>query len=303
MFDKIYQNKNLILKSSLDNFVNSSSLIPKFGIELEFYLLNQDLSPLADQKILEKFIGELSQKITSNSLIERIEKEQGVGQVELATLFTADLPRLCDEINDVKELAGEIANDLGFQVSFLGQPFIDDCGSSLQMNISLHDKNDKNLFEEQGQFFLNAIASLLDFTDDMLVLMAPNAEDYTRFDEALNRNLFKKGKYTAPVNLSFGENNRTAAIRIPEIVRHGHGGKRIEYRVAAASADLTLAMSAILVAMLYGIENNLTPEKSGFSKVYGNAFDEQYRLRSFAKNYDDALQNFNRGFIAQSFDQ
>jgi len=53
-----------------------------------------------------------------------------------------------------------------------------------------------------------------------------------------------------------------------------------------------VAIFAILKAILSGIEKNLIPTELGFDKIHGNAFDQQYNLKSFAKTYEKALENF-----------
>lgn len=288
--DWLYKNKVSFLENTLNQFADSSS-IPKIGVELEFYLLSQDNSSLTDFSLLDNFIAELSQKIPENSLIYQIEKERGKGQVEVKTLFDSDLLRLCEEIEKIKLTAKNLASEKNLNISFAAQPFADDCGSALQFNISLHNQSDKNLFEEENKLFFNSIAGLLELTDSMLILLAPAQDDYLRFDSALNKNLHKKGKYTAPTNLSFGNNNRTTAIRIPRL-----DGKRIEYRIPAANADPYLSIAATLKAILYGIKNDLIPEQQGFQEINGNAFDEQYNLKSFAKTRQMALGNFKKNF-------
>ena len=106
----------------------------------------------------------------------------------------------------------------------------------------------------------------------------------------LNRNLFKKGKFTAPVNLSFGADNRSCAIRIPSnsLAQKNNYGKRLEYRVASASADPALCLSAILSAILFGIENDLKIAE----QLHGNAFDQQYQLKAICQNLAQAQENF-----------
>jgi len=293
----LYQNKVSLLKEALFHFASTTSLIPKIGLELEFYLINKDGSRLENQSILDDFILNLLELTKNQTLIYEIEKEQGAGQIEVKTSHHSDLLKVCEEIEEVKILSQKLAFEKNLIASFAAQPFLDDCGSALQFNISLHDKDDKNLFIKKDQVFLNTIAALLNFTDSILVLLAPNSEDYLRFDEETNRQLYKKGKYTAPVNLSYGADNRTCAIRVPikKALEQTHCidyGKRVEYRIPAANSDSYVAIFAILKAILSGIEKNLIPTELGFDKIHGNAFDQQYNLKSFAKTYEKALENF-----------
>ncbi len=240
MIEKFYRSKRKILKKSQEFFLNSNSLIIKIGCELEFFLLEEDAKKPADQGVVNDVISELQKKY-------HVEKEQGISQIEIKTEFTPDLSRLCEELEDCKKFIKKLAEEKKLVASFAAQPFLDDCGSALQFNISLHDELDKNIFKTDENLLKNYVAALLEKTDEMMIFMAPKIEDYIRFSFELNRDLFKKGKFSAPINLSFGADNRTCAIRIPTITK-AKPGKRIEYRLAAADADPWLAISAILLA-------------------------------------------------------
>lgn len=291
MLQQLYQSKQTILKKSQEFFLNSSSLIPKIGCELEFFLFEKDLAIAANQAAVSDFISTIESELKKKfSLINKIEKEQGASQVEIKTAFTADLARLCDELENAKNFIKNFAQEKNLTASFASQPFTEDCGSALQFNISLH-QNNENIFNSDWKILTNIADGLLKSTDSMMIFLAPKAEDYQRFSFEINRHLFKKGKFTAPINLSFGADNRSCAIRIPAIKKDEkefQHGKRLEYRIAAADADLAISVSAILLAILSGIEN----QKSDFEQIFGNAFDEQYQLKNFCKNLKEAEENF-----------
>lgn len=295
MFRPFYKNKKIILKKSQEIFSNSSLLIPKIGIELEFFLLKKNFQAVENQVFLADFIFLLKTELTKKfSLIFEVEKERGISQIEIKTIFTSDLSKLGDELEEAKNFVRNFAEEKNLIASFAAQPFFDDCGNALQFNISLHDQNDKNIFETDENF-LNEIARiLLQATNYMMIFLAPKAEDYLRFSFDLNRNLFKQGKFPAPVNLSFGADNRSCAIRVPSIKNSTdkNYGKRIEYRVAAADADFFLVAAAILSALIFKIGNKDKAVKPCTKQLFGNAFDDQYQLENFCKNLQEAEENF-----------
>ncbi len=296
MLEQFYQNKRNILKESQKFFSNSNSSTLKIGCELEFFLLQQNSQNVANQGLVEEFISEIENDLTNKfPLIYKIEKERGESQVEIKTLFTADLLRVGEELEGAKNFIKNFAQTKNLTASFAAQPFLDDCGSALQFNISLHGKDDKNLFESDANILKNSANSLLQATDLMMIFLAPKAEDYARFSFEINRTLFKKGKFTAPVNLSFGGDNRTCAIRIPTLVKGSKYGKRLEFRIAAADADFFLAAAAILLAF--------KNEESNLLQIHGNAFDEQYRLKQFCGSLKEARGSFEKegNFIRKGF--
>jgi len=306
MLEELYQNKQIILKKSQEFFSNSNSFIPKIGCELEFFLLEKNLSALENQDFLADLISELKLDLIKNySLIYQVEKERGASQVEVKTMFTADLANLCQELESAKNFIKDFASKKNLIASFASQPFSDDCGSALQFSISMHDENGKNIFEDDKNLLKNSASKILAATNSMMILLAPKAEDYARFSFDLNRDLFKRGKFTAPVNLSFGADNRTCAIRIPALKKEDVSdfkyGRRIEYRTAAADADPSLIISAILLA----ISTQIKTEEVQFEQIFGNAFDEKYLLKNLCQNVKEAEKFFlhEENFIRKKFNE
>ncbi len=282
---QLQHHKQQILQNSLKKFRHETSTTLKVGIELEFYILQPDQSQIQNAEIYQNFIAALQAKLGSNPLVYAVEKEQGVGQIEIKFLFTADLIKLCTTVEEAIHIAQTLAKSHNLIACFAAQQFHNDCGNALQFNISPHDENDVNLFSQNQQLVEKYAAALLEKTNEMLILLAPKPEDYLRFCLKTNQNLFKKGKYSAPVNLSFGNDNRTCAIRIP------HKSQRLEYRVACSNADPFLAISAVLCSLILGFESEKTYPKI-YGKIYGNAFEEQYQLTAITNNIDKSYADF-----------
>ena len=262
MLEKLYQNKQQLLTNIKKKFLDSNSLTIKIGCELEFFLLEENGQSLGNLEIIEGLRSDLDVKLTREfPLIYHLEKEMGRSQFEMKTQYIENLSDLCDQIIRAKIFIHEYAKDKNLTASFDAQPFKDDCGNALQLNISLHGDDDFNSNQ--------VIAGLLDYTNQMLPILAPASDDHLRFDVDLNRELHKKGKYVAPTYLVYGYDNRSAAIRLVN--------SRIEYRVACADADPYLVISAALCAILKGI--NEKSKLQDRSRIYGNAFDEQYSFK------------------------
>ena len=64
--------------------------------------------------------------------------------------------------------------------------------------------------------------------------------------------------YEAPVNLAYSQRNRSAACRIP-MYSPSPKSKRIEFRCPDASSNPYLAFSALLMAVIDGIQNKIHP--------------------------------------------
>ena len=92
MIAKFDLNKDLILRKSQEFFKNSSSLIPKIGCELEFFLFKKGGNlEIPDDSVINDFICKIAELVKSRfSLIYLIEKEQGASQIEAKFKFTDD---------------------------------------------------------------------------------------------------------------------------------------------------------------------------------------------------------------------
>jgi glutamine synthetase len=104
-------------------------------------------------------------------------------------------------------------------------------------------------------------------------LLAPNVNSYRRLVRHMS----------APVNLHWGRENRTAGLRVPE---SGPEARRVENRVPGADANPYLVIAASLACGYIGMVNELEPT----SPVTGSA----YRLKFALPRYlPDALNKLN----------
>ncbi|MBM3590173.1 MAG: hypothetical protein FJX30_02200 [Alphaproteobacteria bacterium] len=294
MLKNFYSNKIKILEKSIELFYkkickNSSFSQLRIGCELELFLLDKNNKALNNFNEIDIFCNLVGGK-----------REQGDGQIEVVLNFTNDLIFLASEVENSKQKIANLAKQMNFLACFDGKPFEDDCGSSLQFNISLHNDAGTNIFYENSSLINYCATGLLDLTNSMLLLISPNVNDYQRFDLNNNKNLFKNHKYVAPVNLSLGNDNRSCAIRICNSHVESKS-KRLEYRVPSASCDAWLGLGAIILALEYGLENH----KSSYQAIYGNAFDEIYSLPKILSDHQEAIEIFfdKNNYILRKFEE
>ena len=132
-----------------------------------------------------------------------------------------------------------------------------------------------------------AVAGLQQFLPELLVLLAPTINSYTRL---------VKGAW-APTASTWGIENRTAAVRV---VPAGPGGQRIECRVPGADANPYLVAAAVGAAMLAGIEREYDP----MDPVSGNAYDVEDDLPDglrFPADLKEAAQRFSASGVARQY--
>ena len=204
--------------------------------------------------------------------------EKGLNQYEVDLPPTPNLLKLIQNITSVKKLLTTQAKEYNGIVDFMAKPYKYDYGSSIHIHINLLNLNEVNLFNNNK--YIQLIASgLCYYMNQSFLVFSPTQNCYERYDS----------KFMAPTKICWGNNNRTVAIRTPDV-----GPKRLEHRVASANADFYLLFYYILRAIeLTLINKDLIPL---VDKIYGNAFDAQYDLLSFPSSIQKSLEVFNSQF-------
>ncbi|MCG6889609.1 MAG: glutamine synthetase family protein [Gammaproteobacteria bacterium] len=189
-----------------------------------------------------------------------ISAELGPGQFEINFNHHADVLRAADETCLFKRIVVEIAKKHGMGASFIAKPLLAFAGNGLHMHISVVDDQGKNIFAgpRKGHARLyHAIGGLLATMPAAMSFWAPNINSYRRY---------RGGTSCAPVSLTWGNENRTVAFRIPHAKE---GAWRVENRVPGADANPYLAMAVTLAGMLHGIQNKLDPGEATDQAVVG----------------------------------
>jgi len=213
------------------------------------------------------------------------DEEEGAGQVEVALAPTQHPHELVVALNTIRQLATKVADSQQLEADFSAKPYDNEFGSGLHIHIHLEDEAGNNLYskreDEMSSELHDSLAGLLHTMPENMAIYAPNEESWQRFEP----------KYNAPVNQSWGTNNRTVALRLPDSMSEKRGvediasmpysfGRRIEHRVSGADAD----PEAVMLAVLEGIDYGLTQKPSLAEPIYGDASDDQYNLETFQKD-------------------
>ena len=189
-----------------------------------------------------------------------ISSELGPGQFEINFNHHADVLRAADETCLFKRVVIEVAKKHGMMASFIAKPMLEQAGNGLHMHISLVDGKGNNVFsrgDTADARLYQAIGGLLDTMPASMAFWAPNINSYRRY---------LGGTSCAPVSLTWGNENRTVAFRVP--LARG-GAWRVENRVPGADANPYLAMAVTLAGMLHGINNSLDPGEPSQQAVNG----------------------------------
>ena len=134
-------------------------------------------------------------------------------------------------------------------------------GCSGHVHQSLIDPSGRNLFASDdaplSDLARSYLAGILELMPAMTAFYCPNINSYKRAVPGV----------WSPINVSWGVENRTAAVRA--IPGNNARATRLECRLPGADANPYLVMAACLASGLYGIEKGLTPPEP----VSGNAYE------------------------------
>lgn len=173
------------------------------------------------------------------------------GQSEIDMKF-APLLEQADQFLWYKYIVKNVAKQHGKTVTFMPKPVFQDNGSGMHTHMSLW-KEGEPLFAGDGyaglsETALYGIGGLLKHAAAVLAFAAPTTNSYRRLVPG----------FEAPVNLVMSARNRSAAVRIP-MYSDNPKSRRLEFRCPDPSCNAYLMFSAMLMAVLDGIQNKIDP--------------------------------------------
>jgi glutamine synthetase len=277
----IFADPRHILQQILQKY-KKLDLHPVMAPEMEFYLIDKDLTehghpqmPLIPgtnrryEHVELLNLGEMNDFDSFFTLVEKSAHSLGIpvetaikecspSQFEINLLHHDDPLLMADQAFLLKRLIKNCAKQCNLNATFMAKPFTHEAGNGMHAHLSIVDTDGKNLFETDSNkqptgVFARAIAGLLDATPELMTFYAPHANSYRRLVPNANH---------SPTTLSWGNENRTALIRLPEASKNA---TRLEFRAASADANPYLVFASILASVLNGINNKLEldPETIG----------------------------------------
>lgn len=240
----------------------------KVGVELEFYLLAPDGSPIQEDihayslenaNSLEPLISDLADTLGAFTRLEGVETEYGPGQVETNLVYT-DALAAADDAARLKYAAKEVARRHGKLASFMPKPFSEHSGSSAHLHISLW-RDGQPVFAavngHESELALFAIAGLLEHLPSITLFGAHSVNAYRRYTP----------DSFAPDTVNWSRDNRSAAVR--SLIAEEPNDSRIELRSGASDANPYWLIASALAAVVAGVQAARPPAPAGSGNLYG----------------------------------
>ncbi|MBF6057990.1 MULTISPECIES: type III glutamate--ammonia ligase [Thiomicrorhabdus] len=261
------------------------------GIEPEFSLLKRSetghLVPFDDSDILDKPCYDYKGLSRSRAFLEKfvdslqqvgfdvyqIDHEDANGQFEINYTYS-DAKTSADRITFVRMAGSEIANEMGMICSFMPKPNANRTGNGFHFHLSITDADGNNLFKDESdennlglsELAYHFLGGLMHHAKSLCAFAAPTVNSYKRL--VVGRSL--SGATWAPAFISYGDNNRSAMVRIP------YG--RLEFRLPDTGSNPYLVTAAIIAAGLDGVAKKLDPGSPHNINHYALSFEELKEL-------------------------
>jgi glutamine synthetase len=273
----------------------------KTGVEAEFFVINRDGSAIADEADTQvKPCYDQSALLRRYELIKTIsdamlglgwapyqnDHEDANGQFEMNWTYD-DCLVTADRHVFFKFMVKTLAEQEGLRATFMPKPFSNLTGSGCHAHVSLWDKRGKtNLFaDSKGELGLSSLAyqflgGILAHAEPLTALFNPTVNSFKR----INASVTLSGATWSPNTVTYGGNNRTHMIRIPE-------PGRFELRLMDGAANPYLLQAGVLAAGLDGVAQKRDPGK----RLDINMYEEGHKLKNVRRlplNLLDALREF-----------
>ena len=202
------------------------------------------------------------------------------GQCEIGTKFNS-LVKKADELATMKYVIRNVAHQNGKTATFMPKPIVGDNGSGMHVHQSLA-KGGQNLFSGEGygglsQMALWYIGGIFKHAQAINAFANSTTNSYKRLVPG----------FEAPVMLAYSARNRSASCRIPFVPNPK--ARRIEIRFPDPMNSGYLIFSALMMAGLDGIKNQIDPGAPSDKDLYDLPPEEEKNIPTVCHSLDQAL--------------
>lgn len=204
------------------------------------------------------------------------------GQAEIDMRFQP-LLQMSDQLMWFKYVLKNVAYHHNHTVTFMPKPLFEDNGTGMHTHISIWKENQPLFAGDKyagiSQEALYGIGGILKHCRALTAFTNPTTNSYKRLVPG----------FEAPVNLAYSSRNRSAAVRIP-MYSTSPKAKRIEFRTPDPSCNGYLAFSAMLMAVIDGIQSKIDPGDPLDKDIYNLPPEELAEIPSAPGSLDEAIE-------------
>jgi len=278
----------------------------KTGVECEYFLVSADGSSISDPNdTQEKPCYDQSALMRQYDVISEIcdsmidlgwgpyqnDHEDANGQFEMNWDYD-DALVTADRHVFFKYMVKAITEKHGLRATFMPKPFSNLTGNGCHAHVSVWDKTGQNnLFEDSSDEMglsttaYHFLGGILHNARALTAVFNPTVNSYKRIDAQVTTS----GATWSPNAVTYGGNNRTHMVRIPD-------KGRFELRLMDGAANPYLLQAGVLAAGLDGVENERDPGK----RLDINMYTDGHKIRGLRRlpaNLLDAIRLFEKSKV------
>jgi len=270
------------------------------GVECEFFVLSPDGAAIGDARDQQsKPCYDQLALMRRYDLITQIcdamlalgwgayqnDHEDANGQFEMNWTYS-DALTTADRHAFFKYMVKSLAEAHGLRATFMPKPFAEQSGNGCHVHVSGWDAphGETNLFcDAAGELGLSSMAyqfmgGVLHHAEALCALTNPTVNSFKRLNAAPTTS----GATWSPNAVSYGGNNRTHMIRIPDV-------DRFELRLPDGAANPYLLQAGVIAAGLDGLAQRRAPGPRHDNNMYTNPLGAD-QARRLPGNLLDALR-------------
>jgi len=283
----------------------------KTGVECEYFLINADGSAISDERDTQsKPCYDQSALMRRYDVVSEIcdamitlgwnpyqnDHEDANGQFEMNWDYD-DALKTADKHTFFKFMVKTIAEHHDLRATFMPKPFSNLTGNGCHAHVSVWDKTGKkNLFldkkDKEGmglsKMAYQFLGGVMHSTEPLCSMFNPTVNSYKR----INAPRTTSGATWSPNTITYGGNNRTHMVRIPD-------EGRFELRLMDGAANPYLLQAGILAAGLDGVANKRDPGKRLDINMYTEGHKAK-NAKTLPLNLLDAIRSTDKNKVLRA---
>lgn len=208
------------------------------------------------------------------------------GQFEIEPML-GEMSKMADATMMIKYIIHNTAAKYGKTATFMPKPVYGEAGNGMHVHMLLLKDGEPVFSDDNGYAHLSKTAhyfmgGLLKHISSLCAFTNPSTNSFKRLVPG----------FEAPVTVGYATSNRSAVIRIPAYAKQPTM-RRFELRNPDATCNPYLCYSAILMAGLDGIKNQIDPHENGWGpydvNLYSLSDEEKAKLKALPTSLEAAL--------------
>jgi glutamine synthetase len=215
----------------------------------------------------------------------------------------ADALVTADRYTFFRMMASQVALKFGAIATFMAKPFANRTGSGAHLHYHLADAaSNKNLFASESdsrglglsKLAYHFLGGVVAHAPALCAVTSPTVNCYKRLQMGPALTGSRSGYTWTPAFISYGDNNRTQMLRVPEA---GH----VEDRSISSAFNPYLGIAAYLAAGLDGIARELDPGEPNLGNLYQADMETMARrgIRTLPQSLHEALSHLEKDEVVR----